>query len=548
VAETYGGEEREADFADLQGDGGAHEVEVYDGEEEQDGDCADLQESLAGAIRTIAEKVEGLCLDGGGSLAPATCTADDFETLRTSTAFLTQADIPTFRQMHADHQASQVQKLSALKQKPGRGLLFLRCLPGEKPRYIDGDEGWSEIQEGSGGRPVVFALQVLLYLPVHVVAFVAAKGSDVCHTCLQLYGQLASLVQRVSSAVGCPVFLPMMDAVPCVASAVPDSGQEDLWAGCRTASFTFLQDLMSRLPSLQLVVLSTKVYRSLRDEELDLFARRVKDSLVGAIENALGEAEGAVTSATAWTLGGGAPGPRLLLEGPHPSAKLTTVEWAVVGLALGHVLVSGSSLLQRVCADLLDVERLAACVQQAKDITEAIRDEDADAYAVLTGAYRRSPANVISPIEQQLPESVPVGWRAVFLQAFAVVLGNMTSVRQRVAASVAAQLQQEGAEMSLREIIAAVEEGKDDRGLGRIMLLHPDSQRFHLRKAITDLVKTVKGLASFKKHAHMTATPARLEYYVLGLLIDIHNGSLGGGWQPCPDSICRVTERWTARV
>jgi hypothetical protein len=426
------------------------------------------------------------------------------------------------------HHQGQTDRLRAKGQRPGAGHFWLVCYPGMKAKFTGADPS---LDEGA----LVLALLIQMYFPVANLAWEAPKGGRWCHTCLQLHGLLAPLLERMAQDLGRPVFVPIMDTVPCVASAVPESGQERLWETCRVASFEFIKGLLKEFQGLQLAVLSTKVYKGLleHDDEERLFQALGDADPVISLERALSGGEDSITSAFMMALNTG--GDSLALFASHLAAKLLAQERAAMLLAIGRLAVrakeSGASPtgLFALCADLLDAEGLGAAMGAVNGALEAVREAQPDAYLELLREYRNSPAEVRSRVEEGLRDGPPEKV-AVLVQATGLVMGALTSERTRVALAVADQLKKQGTGKSLRQIIDLVEKGEDSERLGRYTLLHPDSTRRHLSKTIADMMATVKGWPSFTKHRGLRPSPARLEYFVIGLLIDTHNGSIGGAY------------------
>lgn len=429
------------------------------------------------------------------------------------------------------HHKGQVALLHAIQEVWGAGHFWLVCFPDEQATFTG--EGPPDT-----GEALVLALLIVLYFPVAKLGWEARRGGRSCHTCLQLYGQLAPLLERMAKDLRRPVFVPIMDTVPCVASAVPEAGQEKDWEACRVASFRFLERLLKELPGLQLAVLSTKVYKRLLEhyDEGGLFKPLGEADPVIRLERALGGGERSITSAFMMALN--SDGDSLALFTSHLAAKLQTLERALIGLAIGELLVraredeASRTGLYALCADLLDKEGLGAALHLVEGALEAVREEQPHGYLALLREYRNNPAAVRSGVKDGLRDGPQEGV-AVLVQAAGLVMGALTSERARVALAVADQLKEHGTGKSLREIITLLENGKDTEGLGALTLLHPDSTQQHLRKTIADMMATVKAWPSFTKHRGLQASPARLEYFVIGLLIDTHNGSLSSGGAFC---------------
>jgi hypothetical protein len=481
----------------------------------------------------LREAAPGLHVAARGALGPEQVRA--LVAGQGATAFLGPADAARLVDKLERHHAGQHQRLVSAGEQPGQGHFFMMCHPHQRADFTSEPPSLH-------GTGLMSSNLIVLYFPVAELGWEAPGGGRWCHTLIQVYGMLAPLLERVAAELGRSVYVPIMDAVPCVASAVPESGQERQWDACRRASFAFVEELLRAMPTLQLAVLSTKVHRELRKHcGEDLFGGDLGAAgPVGHVERALGDELGSVTSAFALPINSGTHTNSLALFASHPAAKLTVAERTVMGLALGLVAVRASvegasepQGLHALCADLLDAEALGHAVRVVEEALQTLSVEDADAYMGLLRSYRDGPAELMGRLEERLgsyrdgPRSEVL---ALLLRASGIVIGALTSERARVAASVVAQLRLQQTPLSLRDIIGLVEEGRDSDGLGDLMLLHPDSTRGHLAKSIKDMLQTVKGWDSFVKHSALRATPARLEYFLLGLLIDTHNGSIGGAW------------------
>lgn len=427
--------------------------------------------------------------------------------------------------------------LVRLNEKPSHGHMYLEGSPTGEVRFVNGPVGDMILLGGEAGALLLDTI-IMLFFPVNEVAFLSTNGERTCYTCIQLESQLGSLVGALAQYMGVPVYLLVVDNVPAVAPAKPGSSRERNWGEVAAASLQCVHDLLCDVPTLQLVVESTKVHRRARQmgHLLPLFAAATEDGLAESLAERMALYGGEEAYVHTFRLGGGPDGDttRRMVHTLHPSAKQPTSLIALVSQTTRNVVLridedaGPQSQLQEAMAEKANPELYGERVRLVQATLDKLLSEDPRAHAALMGAYRENTQVFWRRLEKCLGGRVLA---QCVREALAVVLASLTLERLYVAVAATAQLKSQGYELEMQQATGAILEGGDQAtGLRAVLLRHPDAEPYLDRK-LGDLVDRAQELPSFGNSVSgRPSSAARVAVFVYSLLIDIKNGALGGAY------------------